>query len=58
LAEAIENELDVEVELKSGEHHSFDVLIDDVVIFSKFEEERFPEAEEIIRLIREYQEDE
>jgi selT/selW/selH-like putative selenoprotein len=54
LAEEIENALDVDVKLENGELHSFDVLVDGEVIFSKSEEGRFPEAEEIIELIRPY----
>ena len=54
LAEEIEKELNLDVELKPGEFHSFDVLVDDKIIFSKFEEGRFPEPEEIIASIRTY----
>jgi selT/selW/selH-like putative selenoprotein len=54
LAEAIEKELHIAVELKPGELHSFDVLVDGKMIFSKFEEDRFPEPEEIIAGIRAY----
>ena len=52
MAEEIEKQLAVEVELRPGEYHSFDVLVEEEVIFSKFEEDRFPEADEIIELIR------
>jgi predicted Rdx family selenoprotein len=44
----------VDVELEPGEFHSFDVLVDGNLIFSKFEEDRFPEPEEIVELIRAY----
>jgi selT/selW/selH-like putative selenoprotein len=54
LAEEIEKELNIDVELKPGELHSFDVFVDDKIIFSKFEEDRFPEPEEIIESIRTY----
>ncbi|UCF97749.1 MAG: Rdx family protein [Spirochaetaceae bacterium] len=54
MAEEIEKELDIEVELKPGELHSFDVYIDEELIFSKFKENRFPEAVEIIAAINTY----
>jgi len=54
LAAEIETELNIDVELKPGELHSFDVFIDEQLIFSKFEEGRFPEPEEIIETIRSY----
>ena len=54
MADEIEDALDVEVEFEKGEPHSFDVLVDGELIFSKAEEGRFPEAEEIIELIRAY----
>ena len=54
MAAEIEKELNIDVELKPGELHSFDVLVDDKMIFSKFEEGRFPEPEEIIEVIRSY----
>jgi predicted Rdx family selenoprotein len=52
LAEEIEKELALEVELRPGDYHSFDVLVEEEVIFSKFEEDRFPKAGEIIQLIQ------
>jgi len=52
LAEEIEKELAAEVELRPGDYHSFDVLVEEEVIFSKFEEDRFPQAGEIIELIQ------
>lgn len=54
LAEEIKKELDIDVELKSGKLHSFDVIVDGNLVFSKFEEDRFPEPEEIIASIRTY----
>ena len=54
MADEIENALGVEVELENGEPHSFDVLVDGELIFSKSEEGRFPEGKEIIELIRPY----
>lgn len=52
MAEEIEKELALEVELRPGDYHSFDVLVEEEVIFSKFEEDRFPKAGEIIQLIQ------
>ena len=52
MAEEIEKELAAEVELRPGDYHSFDVLVEEEVIFSKFEEDRFPQAGEIIELIQ------
>ena len=52
LAAEIEKELDAEVSLVPGELHSFDVLVNDEMIFSKFEENRFPESGEVIELIQ------
>jgi selT/selW/selH-like putative selenoprotein len=54
LAEEIEKEFATEVELEPGEFHSFDVLVDGNLIFSKSEAGRFPEPEEIFELIRAY----
>ena len=54
MAEAIENELGLDVELEAGGFHSFDVLLDDDLIFSMQEEKRFPTSEEIIESIRAY----
>ena len=52
MADEIEKVLALEVELKPGELHSFDILVDDNLLFSKFEEDRFPESREIIELLR------
>jgi predicted Rdx family selenoprotein len=52
LAESIEKEFDFEVQLQSGKLHGFEVLFDEELIFSMFEEGRFPEPEEVIALIR------
>jgi selT/selW/selH-like putative selenoprotein len=54
LAEEIEKALNLAVELEPGKLHSFDVLVDGKVIFSKSEEGRFPEPEQIIESIRSY----
>jgi hypothetical protein len=54
LAEEIEKAFTAEVELAPGEFHSFDVLVDDTVIFSKFEEQRLPETAEVIERIQAY----
>jgi hypothetical protein len=54
LAEEIKQEIPAEIELVPGEYHSFDVLVEDELIFSKFEENRLPLPEEIIELIQAY----
>ena len=47
-------DLELIIERQDGELHSFDVLLDDKLIFSKFEEGRFPNTEEIVDYIIEY----
>ena len=54
MAEEVRKELDIVVELKPGEYHSFDVFVNGNLVFSKFKEDRFPEPEEIIELLRPY----
>jgi selT/selW/selH-like putative selenoprotein len=51
LAEDIKAEFDIEVKLSAGKLHSFDVFVNGELIFSKAEEERFPESREIIDAI-------
>ena len=42
-----------EIELVGGSNGVFDVVVDGRMIFSKFDQKRFPGNEEIINLIRE-----
>ena len=46
--------MDANVELVEGGTGVFDVTLDDKVIFSKNEKQRFPVEGEIVDLIREY----
>ena len=40
-------------EMVSGEHSQFDVLVDDVLVFSKQQEGRWPERAEILAALPE-----
>ena len=51
----IEKELGVEVKLVVGDIGSFDVFVNENLIFSKKKAGRFPESDEIIQLIIEYE---
>jgi selenoprotein W-related protein len=57
LAEDIKKELDIEVNLVAGDIGSFDVYVNETLIFSKVKAGRFPESDEIIQRIREYERD-
>ena len=52
LAAKIAEELGIEVELIKGAAGVFDVIADDRVVFSKVEEQRFPQDIEIIEALR------
>tara|TARA_B100000029_G_C17354683_1_gene880262 strand:+ start:199 stop:372 length:174 start_codon:yes stop_codon:yes gene_type:complete len=52
LAASIKSELGVESELIEGTNGIFDVIADGKMIFSKHEEERFPDHDEIIEALR------
>ena len=52
MAAAIKKELELEVELLEGGGGIFDVEADEEVLFSKAVAGRFPEAGEVIALIR------
>ena len=54
LAKEIQEEYEVEAALIVGETGSFDIFLNDELIFSKAAEGRFPEPGEIIRLIGEH----
>ena len=47
-------DLELIIERRDGELHSFDVFVEDKLIFSKFEEGRFPNTKEIVDYIIEY----
>ena len=52
LAAKIENEIGVKAELIRGGGGVFDVVADDKTLFSKHEQGRFPEDEEILEQLR------
>ena len=54
LAEELKKEFDIESKLVEGETGSFNVFINDELIFSKYEEGRFPDSGEIVQKIKEY----
>jgi selenoprotein W-related protein len=45
--------LGADIELLAGSNGIFDITVDGKMIFSKFEQGRFPQANEVIRLIQE-----
>ncbi len=53
MAAAIKDEIGAESELIRGAKGIFDVVVDDQLIFSKYETQRFPEDEEILSGLRE-----
>jgi hypothetical protein len=52
LAAAIKNELGIEPTLIKGDRGIFDVKADGAMVFSKWDEDRFPTAEEILSSLR------
>jgi selT/selW/selH-like putative selenoprotein len=52
LAATIKNELGIESTLIKGDRGIFDVKADGDMVFSKWEEDRFPTSEEILRSLR------
>jgi len=52
LAAAIAREFGVQAELIKGSGGVFDVVVDRALIYSKSETGRFPEHEEVLRLLR------
>jgi selT/selW/selH-like putative selenoprotein len=52
LAASIESETGVESELICGGGGIFDVVVNDDMIFSKHESDRFPEPDEILAKLR------
>jgi len=51
VAKALKKEYGVEADIQVGDTGSFDVYVNDELIFSRFEEGRFPTNEELIELI-------
>ncbi|MBW2522154.1 MAG: Rdx family protein [Deltaproteobacteria bacterium] len=52
MGEELKEKIGATVELIAGSNGIYDVALDSRIIFSKFEKGRFPETEEIIRLIK------
>ena len=52
MAAEIKKTLGIESELIEGKNGIFDVTADDQVVFSKYDEHRFPEATEIINAVQ------
>lgn len=52
MGEKLKKSLGADIELIAGSNGIFDVKVDGKTIFSKFEKGRFPQAEEIISLIK------
>ncbi|PLX52195.1 MAG: hypothetical protein C0612_03185 [Desulfobulbaceae bacterium] len=52
MGDELKKNLGVDIELVAGSNGIFDVTVDGKLIFSKFEQGRFPQADEIISLIK------
>jgi selenoprotein W-related protein len=52
MGDELKKNLEAEIELVAGSNGVFDVTVDGKIIFSKFEQGRFPQTDEIINLIR------
>ena len=53
LAAAIKRDLGIDPELIGGDRGIFDVKADGAMVFSKYEEDRFPSHDEILQGLRE-----
>jgi len=52
MGDELKKNLGVDIELVAGSNGIFDVTVDGKLIFSKFEQGRFPQTDEIISLIK------
>jgi selenoprotein W-related protein len=52
MGDELKKNLGAEIELIAGANGIFDVTVDGKMIFSKFEQGRFPQRDEIISLIQ------
>lgn len=52
MGEELKEKFAAEIELKAGANGIYDVVVDGNLIFSKHKAGRFPELEEIVRLIQ------
>ncbi len=53
MGDELKEKFGAEIELIAGSNGIFDVTVDGKMIFSKFDQGRFPQADEIINLIQE-----
>ena len=53
LGDELKKNLGAEIELVAGSNGIFDVSLDGNIIYSKFKQGHFPQADEIIQLIKE-----
>jgi len=52
LGEELNKNFGADIELVAGSNGIFDISLDGNMIFSKFEQGRFPQSDEIIKLIK------
>ena len=52
MGDELKKDLGAEIELIAGSNGIFEVMVDGRMIFSKSEQGRFPQGDEIIRLIK------
>jgi selT/selW/selH-like putative selenoprotein len=53
MGDELKKNLGAEIELIAGSNGVFDITVDGRMIYSKFEQGRFPQSQEIINRIRE-----
>jgi selT/selW/selH-like putative selenoprotein len=53
MGDELKKNLGADIELVAGSNGIFDITVDGRIIFSKFEQGRFPQADEVISLIKE-----
>lgn len=52
LAETIEQEIGVKAQLIPGSNGVYDIMVDDNTIYSKYKTKRFPDNDDIIKLLK------
>jgi len=53
MGDELKKNLGADIELVAGSNGIFDITVNGKVIFSKFKQGRFPQTDEVIRLIQE-----
>ena len=53
MGDELKKNLGAEIELIAGSNGIFDITVDGKMVFSKFDQGRYPQADEIISLIQE-----